>query len=210
MFTYMSAGNFILSTVISSQGTRSIPMTPSELDLDCMRRIASGDDSALRALYAAYGQRLYSYALRITGDAAQAEDVLQDVLVTLWRRAGDYRGQGRLIAWLLTIVHHTALKSLRHPSIEISDEIEATWPSCAESPEIQVQDGQRCEWVRRALQSLSPDHRAVLELVFYQGLCLQEVADVCGCPLGTVKSRLSYARQHLHGVLSRQDVEEWR
>jgi len=60
------------------------------------------------------------------------------------------------------------------------------------------------------LQSLSAEHRAVLELVFYQGLSLEEVAQVVNCPVGTVKSRLSYARQYLRSVLSRQNVEEWR
>jgi RNA polymerase sigma-70 factor (ECF subfamily) len=64
-------------------------------------------------------------------------------------------------------------------------------------------------WVRKGLQDLSTEHRAVLELVFYQGLTLQEVAEVCNCPLGTVKSRLSYARRHLRGVLGRNE-EIWR
>lgn len=58
-------------------------------------------------------------------------------------------------------------------------------------------------WIHQGLQSLSSEHRAVLELVFYQGLSLQEVADVLKCPLGTVKSRLSYARKHLGGALAR-------
>ncbi|MBK8421088.1 MAG: hypothetical protein IPL17_20185 [Anaerolineales bacterium] len=59
------------------------------------------------------------------------------------------------------------------------------------------------------MQSLSPEHRAVLELIFYQGLSLNEAAAVLKCPVGTVKSRLSYARQHLRGVLSRSE-ENWR
>ena len=64
---------------------------------------------------------------------------------------------------------------------------------------------EQSQWVRRGLQSLSAEHRAVLELVFYQGLSLSEVAEVCDCPVGTVKSRLSYARKHLRGILSRQE-----
>lgn len=200
----------MISYAIPKKDTRPIPMAQFEHDLECMRRVAAGEESALCELYSAYGQRLYAYALRLTGDAAQAEDVVQDVLIVVWHSAERYRGEGRLIAWLLTIVHHTALKALRHHSIPISEEIEEVSSSSALSLEAQVENGQQAEWVRRGLESLKPDQRAVLELVFYQGLSLEETAGVCKCPLGTVKSRLSYARQYLRGILSRQNLEEWR
>jgi RNA polymerase sigma-70 factor (ECF subfamily) len=91
-------------------------MTAQEQDLDLIRRMASGDEDAMRELYATYGQRLYTYALRLTNDPATAEDVTQETLVTAWRTAGRFRGEGRLIAWLLGIVHHSAKKTLRHPT----------------------------------------------------------------------------------------------
>ncbi len=198
------------SYVIPKKKIWRTAMTLPEHEVQLMRRVVTGDESALRELYAAYGQRLYAYALRLTGDSAVAEDVAQEVLVVVWRTAGRYRGEGRLIAWLLGIVHHTALKALRHHSLPISDEIEDTLAAPAASLEAQAQANQQAAWVHSGLQSLSPEHRAVLELVFYQGLTLDEVAQVCNCPLGTVKSRLSYARQHLRGILSRQDMEAWR
>lgn len=183
-------------------------MTNQENDFSLIRRIAAGDESAMRELYAVYGQGLYTYALRITNDPATAEDVIQEALVIAWRSAEKFRGEGRLIAWLLSIVHHNAIKALRHTSQPL-DEIEETVPVSNPSPEEQVRAGEIQQWIRRGLQSLSTEHRAVLELVFYQGLSLNEVAEVCRCPLGTVKSRLSYARGHLRGVLSRNE-ENWR
>jgi RNA polymerase sigma-70 factor, ECF subfamily len=180
-------------------------MTTQEQDLDLIRRMASGDENAMHELYAAYGQRLYAYALRLTNDHAVAEDVTQETLVTAWRTAGNFRGEGRLIAWLLGIVHHSALKSLRHAS----QPLEENAVGINASPEEQAQAEELKRWVRKGLQNLSSEHRAVLELVFYQGLTLQEVAAVCNCPLGTVKSRLSYARRHLRGILSRSE-ESWR
>jgi RNA polymerase sigma-70 factor (ECF subfamily) len=179
-------------------------MTSQEQDLDLIRRMLAGDEDAVRELYAAYGQRLYTYALRITSDPATAADVTQDTLVTAWRTANRFRGEGRLIAWLLGIVHHSALKTLRHASQPL-ELIEETVPETGPSPEEQTQTGEMNRWIRQGLQSLSVEHRAVLELVFYQGLSLNEVAEICRCPLGTVKSRLSHARQHLHGVLSRTE-----
>jgi RNA polymerase sigma-70 factor (ECF subfamily) len=183
-------------------------MNSQDSESNLIRHIATGDESALRELYAAYGQRLYAYALRITNDPATAEDVTQETLIIAWRTASKFRGEGRLIAWLLGIVHHNAVKALRHiaPSLEVMEE---AVPALNESPEEMAQTGEMRRWIHRGLQSLSTEHRAVLELVFYQGLSLKEVAEVCNCPPGTVKSRLSYARQHLRGVLSRNE-ENWR
>ncbi len=180
-------------------------MAAQEQDLDLIRRMTVGDENAIRELYATYGQRLYAYALRLTNDPAIAEDVTQETLVVAWRTAGSFRGEGRLIAWLLGIVHHSAMKSLRH----VSQPLEEAAPEGNASPEDHAQAEEMKRWVRKGLQDLSAEHRAVLELVFYQGLTLNEVAEVCHCPLGTVKSRLSYARRHLRGVLSRSE-EVWR
>ncbi len=173
-----------------------------EQDCDLLARLVAGDENAVRDLYDLYGQRLYGYALRLTSDHAIAEDVIQDALVIVWRTAGQFRGEGRLLAWLLGIVHHRAMKALRQlarPIEPLQENVVAAGPS----PEEQAQTRETRQWVRQGLQGLSADHRAVLELVFYQGLSLNEVAEICGCPLGTVKSRLSYARRHLRGVLSR-------
>jgi len=180
-------------------------VTEQERDLILVKRIAEGDESALRELYAAYGQRMYAYALRLTDMPGTADDVVQDTLVIVWQSASRFRGEGRVLAWLLGILHHTAMKTLRHPLQPISEEMEATLVAPAASPEENVQAKEQSQWVHRGLQSLSPEHRAVLELVFYQGLSLNEVAQVCDCPVGTVKSRLSYARKHLRGILSRQE-----
>ncbi len=180
-------------------------MNAREQDLDLIQRMSAGDENAMRELYAAYGQRLYAYALRLTNDPAAAEDITQETLVVAWRTANQFRGEGRLIAWLLGIVHHNAMKTLRHASQPLKENLPAGNPS----PEEQAQAEEMKRWVRKGLQDLSTEHRAVLELVFYQGLTLNEVAEVCQCPLGTVKSRLSYARRHLHGLLSRSE-EVWR
>jgi RNA polymerase sigma-70 factor, ECF subfamily len=208
--TGTSKGRKMLTDTTLKKGTWSTAMDEPQEDIKLARRIAAGDDSALQELNAMYGKRLFAYALRLTGDQSKAEDVIQDVLVVVWRTASRYRGEGRFIAWLLGIVHHTAMNSIRHSSIPISEEMEESLPSSTSSPESQTQLNQQSEWVRKGLADLSIEHRAVLELVFYQGLSLEEIAQVSSCPLGTVKSRLAYARQHLKGILSRQGLEEWQ
>ncbi len=178
-------------------------------DSDCtlVRRIAAGDEEALRALYAAYGQRLYAYALRITGDPFTAEDALQDTLVAVWRGASRFRAEGRVIAWLLGIVHRKGLNALRgrpHAALDAEDAPEpaATDPALDE----QAAASEQGRLLRAELARLPLEQRTALELVFYQGLTLAEVAEVCGCPVGTVKSRLSYAKARLRGLLNRSGL----
>lgn len=198
-----------LSKKLSQEiGARRTLTVEQERDLDLIRRIVEEDEFAMRELYAAYGQRMYAYALRLTGIPAIAEDVVQDTLVVVWRSADRFRSEGRVLAWLLGILHHTAMKAIRHKPLPITEEMETTLAAPAASPEEQVRHHEQQEWLRRGLQALSTEHRAVLELVFYQGLSLNEVATVCGCSVGTVKSRLSYARKYLRGILIRQEEAE--
>jgi len=116
-----------------------------------------------------------------------------------------------VLAWLLGIVRRMAYKAIRRRPPLLSKEIEEQIPAPEESPEDLAQAGERTRWVQSALRDLSTEHREVLELVFYQGLSLGEAAEVCRCPLGTIKSRLSYARHHLRGILNRtkQGEEDW-
>ncbi len=187
---------------------RTMPAVDSDREL--VRQVAAGDENALRKLYDAYGQRMYAYALRITGDPAAAEEAVQESLVAAWQGAGRFRGEGasggRAIAWLLGIVHHKALNQVRWSRGRRTGSLEdeaLEVPARDALPEAQAAAGDRRRLVRAGLEELSLEHRLALELVFYQGLTLNEVAEVCGCPVGTVKSRLNYAKASLRGALSR-------
>jgi RNA polymerase sigma-70 factor (ECF subfamily) len=103
----------------------------------------------------------------------------------------------------LGIVHHTALKAMRGTPAYPDQTAEESIPDHQPSLEEQAEGREMKRLVRDGLASLSLEHRTALELVFYQGLSLNEAADVLDCPLGTVKSRLSYARQHLRSILIR-------
>ncbi len=182
------------------------------LDSELVRRIAAGEQAALRELYAAYGQRLFAYAVRLTRNPTIAEDVVQESLVAVWQSAARYGGQGRVIAWLLGIVHHKALNAIRRQSPSLLEEEPEELPDESATLDEQMAVRERADLLRVALEALSLKHRMVLELVFYQGLHLAEVAQVCDCPVGTVKSRLSYAQAHLRRVLEQAgwQAEDWR
>ncbi len=185
------------------------PMSMEDSDGELVRRMAGGEEQALSLLYAKYGGRLFAYALRLTRSQGMAEEVLQDSLLAAWRGARQFRGEGRVLAWLLGIVHRQGLNATRRKRLPI-DRLEAAHdiPDREEDPNEQAERSDRRLVLATALDQLSVDHRAVLELVFYQGLSLTEVAQVCGCPVGTVKSRLSYAKASLRGALARAGMKE--
>ena len=176
---------------------------PLDPDVALIRSLAGGDEEALRTLYATHGRRLLAYAFRLTGNRALAEEVLQDSLLAAWRGARSFRGDGRVICWLLGIVHRQALNATRRkrlPGIGL-EEAEAAGTVLAAPPADVASAVDRRDALGAAIGALSVEHRAVLELVFYQQLTLAETAQVCGCPLGTVKSRLNHAKARLRQAL---------
>jgi RNA polymerase sigma factor (sigma-70 family) len=191
----------------TSTGVSLERSTPNlDQDFALVQQIAAGNDDALRELYAAHGQRLYAYAVRITGDPAVADDVVQESLVAVWKSAGHFRGEGRVLAWLLSIVHHKALNAARIQSPVALDEQVDRLADTEPWPDEHVVQSEQRRQLRAGLKRLSVEHRTVLELVFYQGLSLSEVAQVCNCPVGTIKSRLNYAKTLLRGDLMRRGL----
>lgn len=182
--------------------TRS--MAAKEQDQELVRRVADGDEQALRAIYTSYGRRLYAYALRLTGNQGVAEEVIQDTFLAVWNGARGYRGDSKVATWLLGIVHHQALNATRRkrlPTTEMEDALHQAGNT--DKPEDVATATDRRRALSAALAQLTRDHRTVLELVFYQGLSLTETARVLKCPVGTVKSRLSYAKTHMRQALGR-------
>ncbi len=171
-----------------------------------IQQIAGGDEDSLRTLYAAYGKSMYAYALRLTRDPSSAEEAVQQSLVAVWQGAGYFRGDGRIITWLLGIVHHKSLNLLRgrdHLSLE---ELLVPLPAGEDPPGRQVEAHDRLGLIRSGLEKLPFEQRSVLELVFFHQLSMEETGRVLDCPVGTVKSRLFAAKNSLKGVLTRQGL----
>ena len=163
-------------------------------DRRLMELLAAGDAEALDGLFERYGAMAYSVALRITGEPAAAEDVVQDAFLGVWRNADRFIGsKGLARTWLLSIVHHRAIDAIRRrrPASELPDP-EATTPDSLTLPDVwgEVARGLDRTAIRAALQTISPIQREAIELAFFSGLTQVEVAARTGAPLGTVKSRM--------------------
>lgn len=175
-------------------------------DTTLLQLISQGDEEALATLYTRHGGKLYGYALRTLSDPASAEDVLQESLLTIWQRAKSFRGEGRAIAWLFGIVHHKAMRAFREKKkAPLDDAIQNSITVETQVDERMISQD-RWNTLREGLEMLSVEHRTVLELVFYQEMTMKEISQICGIPVGTVKSRLNYAKAALKGILSRRGM----
>ena len=167
---------------------------PDELDASVVGRVAKGELHALEELYDRYRAMAYAIALRITGDATLAEDVVQDAFLGAWRTAERYaEARGSVKTWLMSIVHHRAVDAVRRrrPTTALPER-EDVPPRTLTTPDIWPEVAGRldAEIVRTALVSLPDVQREAIELAYFGGLTQVEIAERTMAPLGTVKSRL--------------------
>jgi RNA polymerase sigma-70 factor, ECF subfamily len=184
---------------------RSPALVVEDDDRRIVARIADGELNALEALYDRYRTVAYSIALRVTGDASLAEDVLQEAFLGAWRHAGRYaEGRGTVKTWLLAIVHHRAVDAVRRrrPTTALPETADVAPPALT-LPDVwgEVSADLDADTVRGALDVLPEVQREAIELAYFGGLTQQEIASRTGAPLGTVKGRMRLGllamRRHL-------------
>lgn len=171
-------------------------------DMQLIRRVGKGDQQAFGELYQRYELQLFSYLQRLVHDEHVAEDLLQEVFLALWHGAAGFRGQAKVSTWLFRVAHNQAVSWLRGQQGELPTDWLDEQPGDDGDPEELVLESFRNDRIRRALDSLSPDHRAVIELAFFYNLPYAQIAEIVDCPVGTVKSRISFARLHLSRLLA--------
>ena len=175
---------------------------------DLLRRIAERtDQAAFRELYEAYGPRIKAYMMRKGADAGTAEDLAQETLLTVWRKASLYAGdKGSITTWVFTIARNLRIDRLRRevPWQELPEERVAQ-PSEEAAPDEALAEKQRQARVQSALADLPADQREVVALAYLEGLSHSEIASRLTLPLGTVKSRMRIAYQKVRAAL--EDIE---
>lgn len=188
------------------------PDFASHSDLELLRAIAGGDTSAFMALYDRYNRLAFGLAYRIHGEAASAEEVVQDAFMQVWNRAAGFedRGDANVRGWLLTIVHHRAIdthrRTARHSehTTTLDERLELralgdVWDDVSRRLD---QDD-----IREALSTLPDDQRRAIELGYFAGLTQREIADQEDIPLGTIKGRMRLGLNKLRTVLTVTDQQ---
>ena len=164
--------------------------------------IAAGDRRAMQALYARHNVRIYRFALRLTNDSSLAEDIVSEVFIDVWRGAEGFKVKSRVSTWMLAIARHKTLSALRRRSDEQLDEdAAAAIADPADDAETTANNRDRSAIVQQCLSQLSALHREVLDLVYYHEKSVDEVAEIVGAPINTVKTRMFYARKRMQTLL---------
>ena len=166
-----------------------------------LTRLQSGDQSALSALFDRYGALVYSVALRVLKDATEAEDVMQEIFVQVWKNPRAYvSGKGSLAGWLAVVARNRSIDVIRkrRPSEPVEFFALPAPTNLAWETERDAMLGK----IRGVMGSLPEEQRRPLELAFFEGLSHSEIAEKTGDPLGTVKTRIRIALATIRKALA--------
>lgn len=191
----------------SESAAHAVTSEPRDLqtgDAELLAAVARGDRHAYATLYHRHAATLLGLLIRILGSRSEAEDVLQEMFLQLWKRAGDYDvGRGRAFPWLATLARSRALDRLsvlstriRLAAVRPQDAVDSV-PDPADEASL-AEDAHR---VRRALEQIPEPQRRVLMLAYFTGLSQSEIARSLGAPLGTVKSNARLGLTKLRDLL---------
>lgn len=208
------------SPPVSEAAPAGVPTGPGEAsDADLVVRCQGGSAEAFETLVSRYRGRIYAMTLNMTGNDADAWDLSQEVFLKAWRSLPRFEARSQFFTWIYRITHNVVIDWVRKRKIqggtEFNDELgtvpaagSVTTPRQGPEPDRALENRELGGRIREALEELSPEHRAVILLKEVDGLSYQEIADSIGCSIGTVMSRLFYARKRLQTLL--QDVYDNR
>jgi RNA polymerase sigma-70 factor (ECF subfamily) len=183
-------------------GARAPSGSSDASDAALLKAVANGDRQAMRTLYMRHHVGVYRFVLRLSKNPSLSEDVVSDVFFDVWRQAGNFKGNSQVSTWLLAIARNKAFSALRRRVDEpLDNDTAAMIEDPADDPETVLDRKDRGAIVQECLAQLSSDHREVLNLVYYHGKSVDEIADIVGIPVGTVKTRVFYARDRLRKQL---------
>jgi RNA polymerase sigma factor (sigma-70 family) len=184
-----------------------IAPSPAFEEARLIARVAEGDARAFEELYRLYHRRLTRFIVNMIHRPHVAEEVLNDTMLVVWRRASTYDGAGKVSTWVFAIAYRRALSAMRNLREPIEDKDAAVRETPEEGPEQQLGRRQVRDLLLDAMAELSADHRAVVDLTYFHEMGYREIAEVMACPVDTVKTRMYHARRHLKRVLAGQSSD---
>jgi len=187
---------------------RPAPVYPSDVSAALLKSLQEDhDEDTMRTLYRTYSGELFGFALNCLGDRGLAEELVQDVFTRVWRHADSYDdSRASFRTWLYGIARNAVVDFKRRRAVRPALAVEPA--ELAEGVGEDSIERALLGWqVATALSRLTPEHQQVIRLAHFQGLRLREIADETGLPLGTVKSRISYALRALRLALEEMGVE---
>lgn len=179
---------------------------PDELQL--LERLRVGDSSAFEELYRLYQPRLNRFLWTLLRRPTIVEEVVDDTMMVLWNRPESFRGASKLSTWLFAIAYRKAMRGARKQDEAVEDPELDRRVSPEPSPDQASGQARVRRLLSEAIAQLSPAHRAVVDLTYFNGLGYREIATILDCPVDTVKTRMFHARRHLRDKLGGQ-LADW-
>jgi RNA polymerase sigma-70 factor (ECF subfamily) len=176
-------------------------------DAQLLRRVAEGDRTAFASFYDRFSTPLYSLALKMLANEAEAQDLLQEVFLSVWNKApGFHPERGSAFSWVVSLLRHRAIDRLRSKKrrgelIETFGDELAPSGSAVSSSAHNLEINERAREVHSALEQLSEEQREVLRLAYFDGLTQAEIAEKLKEPLGTIKARAFRGMARLRTIL---------
>jgi RNA polymerase sigma-70 factor (ECF subfamily) len=170
--------------------------------------IADGDKDAFKALYLRNHVRVYRFVMRLVRNESAAEEIVNEVFLQAWRKADRFEGKSQVATWLLSIARFKAMTALRQRSdMPLDQEVASAIEDPADTPATMVAKKERSEIVQSCMAKLAPHHREVINLIYYQGNKIEEVARAIGAPINTIKTRMHHARHQMAKLLANAGVD---
>lgn len=169
-------------------------------DVLSLAAVARGDRQAFDKLYRRYYERVFRFSLRVTGRMNLVDDVVNETMIVVWRKAGDYRAAAPVSTWIFGIAYRKSLKALSREG-KPTEALDRIPDHELQAPDNVDRDGLYAA-IREAVTRLPPEHRAVVDLTFFFNCSYEQVAQILNCPVGTVKSRMFHARAKLRPLLN--------
>ena len=172
-------------------------------DLALLDRVARGDASAFESLFHRYCPRLRRFLGRRARRPQLVEEILNDTMFAIWRKAGTFNAQSsKASTWILGIALRRALKAAERSDRACKLDCRDAPLPVASGPDEHLSRTELRAHLDSALKRLSPEHRAVVEMTYFEGRSYREIATIVGCPVDTVKTRMFYARRRLKALLA--------
>jgi len=165
-------------------------------ELALLQRVAEKDREAITELYRIYHARLFKFVYRLTNSYTAADELVNDIMLVVWRNAADFRGESRVSTWIFGIAYRQAMRRMSRRQMRLWP-----WKDPDELASAGNRDLETEDWIRRGLDLLPAAQKLTVILVFYLGLSYTETARLTECPVNTVKTRMFHARRKLREFL---------
>ena len=178
------------------------PSASALVENELLERIKAHDVDAFERLYRMYQPRLARFLINLVKRPQLVEEVLDDTMMVVWQTAGSFRGTSKLSTWVFAIAYRKALKARSRWPDPVEDAGQDLRVSNDPLPDAELERSRIHDALTGAMSTLSAEQRAVVDLTYFHGLGYRDIAEILGCPVDTVKTRMFHARRRLKEALS--------